>query len=162
MKQDAIVIIAGEGGHLAQMNRLLTYTESIALDPAVHLVGLWENGARIAELDGYSLLPIRHKHSLLRTILRIPRSIRLHLAAISRIRRQYTVRGVVSTGPGIAVVPSLYFRLTGANVVFIETWSRFHTRSWTGRFMYRIAHRFYVQNREQMRFYPKARFGGRI
>lgn len=162
MKQDAIVVIAGEGGHLAQMNRLLKCTESVEMDPKVHLVGLWENGSRIAALDGYSLLPIRHKHSLMRTILRIPRAIWLYLAAISRIQRQYAVRGVVSTGPGIAIVPSLYFRLTGANIVFIETWSRFYTRSWTGRVMYRIAHRFYVQNREQFRFYPKARFGGRL
>jgi len=44
--------------------------------------------------------------------------------------------------------------------VHVETWSRFETRSWTGRVMYRIADRFYVQNREQKRHYPHSIFGG--
>ena len=162
MKPEAVLLIAGEGGHLTQMKRLLKRMQSSTLSESTTFLGLWEKGRPIESLDGYHLLPVRNKHSIAVTISQIPRAAWYYLVALFQLQRRYRIRGVISTGPGIAVIPSIVFRLLGARVVFIETWSRFDTHSWTGRLMYRVAQRFYVQNREQLDFYPKAQFRGRL
>ena len=44
--------------------------------------------------------------------------------------------------------------------VFFVTWSRFETQSYAGKVMYRIADRFYIQNKSLLKFYPKAIYSG--
>jgi UDP-N-acetylglucosamine:LPS N-acetylglucosamine transferase len=70
--------------------------------------------------------------------------------------------GVISTGPGLSVVPMLVLRLLGVKIIFVETYCRFNTRSMTGRLMSKIAHRFLVQNKDQLVLYPNAEYCGRL
>ena len=160
MKPEALVMIYGEGGHKAQMERLLSRMLKTGRCRGIEMVGLCENNHCINGLCNFSLLPIRDKHSRVLTICRIPRAIWLYVRHLSAICMRYHVKGVISTGPGIAIIPSLFFRILGARIIFIETWSRFDTRSWSGRVMSRIANRFYVQNGQQHARYPGSIYGG--
>ena len=83
-------------------------------------------------------------------------------ATTLKIQRRYRIESVISTGPGISIVPALLYKLLGRKVIHIETWSRFKTRSPTGRVMYVLADKFYVQNRSLLKFYPRATYSGRL
>jgi UDP-N-acetylglucosamine:LPS N-acetylglucosamine transferase len=81
---------------------------------------------------------------------------------VLRICRRYKVSGVISTGPGLCIIPMLLMRLMGYKTVFVETFCRFNSRSMTGRVMYKIAHRFLIQNKQLQALYPDADYCGRI
>jgi len=124
-------------------------------------IGICENASAISELDkNYTLLPLRDKHSNLTTILQLPKNILSYVKVILDLKKKYNVTSVISTGPGISILISLFFKLLGKKIIFIETWSRFETQSMTGKVMYRIADKFYIQNKSLQKYYPKAIYGG--
>ena len=70
---------------------------------------------------------------------------------------------LISTGAEIAIPFSWVAKLLGARVVYIETWSRVHTRSGTGPLVYPVTDLFLVQWPDVLGFYgPKARYEGGI
>jgi beta-1,4-N-acetylglucosaminyltransferase len=71
-------------------------------------------------------------------------------------------RAILSTGAGIAVPISILGRLAGVKVIYVETATRVHRLSFTGKIMYRIAHLFFVQWEQLKDNYPKAIYAGRI
>ena len=71
-------------------------------------------------------------------------------------------RVILSTGANIAVPISIFGRLMGVKVIHVETGSRVHTMSSTGKLMYRIANLFFVQWESLQKDYPKAIYAGRL
>ncbi|HHE0545823.1 polysaccharide biosynthesis protein [Vibrio parahaemolyticus] len=84
------------------------------------------------------------------------------LKSIKEISKCHKVKVVISTGPGISIVASILFKLAGARIIHIETWSRFNTKSLTGKLMYLVSDRFYVQNLEQKKLYRNSIYSGRL
>ncbi|HAS0848176.1 TPA: polysaccharide biosynthesis protein, partial [Enterobacter hormaechei subsp. xiangfangensis] len=78
------------------------------------------------------------------------------------IIRRTNCRAIVTTGPGIAISAAIAAKLLNVKIIHIETWSRFTTRSFSGRIMYHLASKFYVQNESLLQLYPKAIFSGRL
>jgi UDP-N-acetylglucosamine:LPS N-acetylglucosamine transferase len=80
-----------------------------------------------------------------------------------KINQKHSVKAVISTGPGISILTALFFKLfTKAKVIHVETWSRFYSKSLTGRILYRLSDFFFVQNEELLKLYPKAIYRGRL
>lgn len=70
---------------------------------------------------------------------------------------------IISTGAEIAIPFSWVGKFLGARVVYIETWSRIHTRSGTAPLVYPVADLFLVQWPNVLHFYgPKARYEGSL
>lgn len=69
---------------------------------------------------------------------------------------------VISCGPSTAVPVMYAGKLLGRKIIFIESWSKISTKSITGKLVYPIADKFFVQWEEQLRLYPKAIFRGRL
>jgi UDP-N-acetylglucosamine:LPS N-acetylglucosamine transferase len=160
MRPHAILLIYGEGGHRAQMKRLHGHLKPELARRGLEVVGICENGDA---LDGFLSLSqggVRDKHSRLKSLVTLPLSLLRSAALVTRLVTRYRIVGVISTGPGIAVVPSVLLKLLGARIVFLESWSRFETASMTGKVMYRLADRFYIQNSSLKKHYPKAHYGG--
>lgn len=68
---------------------------------------------------------------------------------------------ILSTGAGPVVPFALVGRLFfGTRVIFVETITRIHRPSMTGRIMYRLAHKFFYQWESLRSFFPKGVFGG--
>ncbi|XOV79154.1 MAG: PssD/Cps14F family polysaccharide biosynthesis glycosyltransferase [Aestuariibacter sp.] len=158
----AIMLVYGEGGHEAQMKRLLAA-----------LPGIEESGlAKIAYAEGSATEfgtfeqlarcePLRDKHhrfSALKAILSVWKNILL----FHELLRNWDVKVLITTGPGVALSAAVLARLHGIKVIHIETWCRFYSKSFTGRLMYRLANHFYVQNKELLVLYPKAVWCGRL
>lgn len=68
---------------------------------------------------------------------------------------------ILSTGAGPAVPFAIVGRLFfGTRVVFVETITRIHRPSMTGRIMYRLAHEFFYQWESLRPSFPKGTYGG--
>lgn len=67
---------------------------------------------------------------------------------------------LLSTGAGPIVPFALMGKLLGIPNVFVETLTRVHEPSLTGRIMYRLADRFFYQWPGLARFFPNGTYGG--
>lgn len=163
--QQLIVLAFGEGGHRAQARRLIEKLTEIG--PLPRLLCLTDKGGIALEGSAEIVFsPLRQKSdsswgTLRRVISGIIRN-SARLLQLIRICRKVDAVVMVSLGPAFVVLPALAVRALGGQVVHIETWSRFTTRSMTGRIMYPLANQFWVQNQELIRLYPRATYCGRL
>lgn len=160
MKKEKVVLAAfGEGGHESQMNRLICGLEE---GLALPVISLTDSTREYHWSHKRILLPeVRDKHRR-DTVGAVKRIAHLFIM-FRKIASHYDIEAVISTGPGVAFFVALYFKcFASAKVIHIETWSRFYSRSLTGKLIYRIADKFYVQNEELLALYPNAEFSGRL
>ena len=177
-----LLLIYGQGGHRREMQLLLQQLADENLSSQVcanqssgsesstisklNLICMGSGKLNIADdcqlLAHYSIADIRDKTSRWRSLMNfIPANFRL-LSYTIKAYRSGPLSGVISTGPGVAILPVILLRLLGVKSVFVETYCRFETRSKTGIIMSKIAHRFLVQNKSQLALYPKAEYCGRL
>ena len=69
---------------------------------------------------------------------------------------------VVHCGPAVAIPISLWAKLFHRAVIFVETGSRIHRPSLTGRLMRRLADLYFVQWPELRQAVPEALYAGRL
>lgn len=69
---------------------------------------------------------------------------------------------VVCTGALAPIPLCLLARGMGAKLVFIESYAKVNTPTRTGKFLYRFAHRFYIQWPDLQGHYPTALYEGGI
>lgn len=157
MKQEvvrSVYLVAGEGGHAEQARRLIQGLnfQGVAL--------VFMSSARHPATD-VLLLEVRRKYNP--TILATINAVIVNtLRSFSSFRSQPPGL-LISTGPALACIPAVIARFVyNVPVVHIETWSRFRSRSITGRFMIHIADRFYYQNIDLSSQYEGASYSGRL
>jgi beta-1,4-N-acetylglucosaminyltransferase len=161
VKIKAVILVYGEGGHKAQMQRLHKLMSDSTKNKGVTYIGICENSNTINQLsDNYTLRPLRDKYSNFTTIAQLPGSVLDYIKIFNDLNKKYDILSVVSTGPGISIPISIYFKILGKKIVFIETWSRFEGKSISGKIMYKIADKFYIQNKSLHKLYPNAIYGG--
>jgi beta-1,4-N-acetylglucosaminyltransferase len=161
LKANTILFIYGVGGHKEQMKRLLRKLEKDTKN--LKKIALIEKGADLNFFDkSYAIPPARDKYSHTKSLIMIPYFLIYSIFITFKIILTTNTKIIISTGPGIVFIPSLIFRILGKKVIFIETWSRFNSSSFTGKLMYKIANVFYVQNKELLSLYPNAIYSGRL
>ncbi len=69
---------------------------------------------------------------------------------------------IISTGAGIALPALFIAKLMGKKTVFIESFCRIKKPSFSGKIAYKFADLFLVQWKENLKFYPKAKFKGAV
>ena len=69
---------------------------------------------------------------------------------------------IVTTGVHTAGPMCILGHLFGSKVIYIETFANIHTKTKTGRLVYKVADLFVVQWESMLELYPKAKFGGWI
>lgn len=150
-----IIIVAGEGGHLTQAKRLLM---SLELDEDV--LHITDNCHAVLNnvTDSVIIEPLRGKYGV--NVLSSFTSIFSNFITIYSVFKKNLVSRVVSTGPGISISVAIIAKLFKTEVIHIETWSRFKSKSITGRVMYFLADIFIVQHKSLIALYPKAKYGG--
>jgi UDP-N-acetylglucosamine:LPS N-acetylglucosamine transferase len=158
-RKKAIICNFGTGGHTEQMKRLLSHIETgelilIAQSP------IKPNDGRFQEYS--KIYKVRPDYANVLGILAIPFFVIANLIQTMKLFIRFDIRILISTGSGVAIVPSIIARLFGVEVLFFESWSRFTVPSISGLIMYRIADVFFVQNEEIKKFYKKARFMGQL
>jgi beta-1,4-N-acetylglucosaminyltransferase len=151
-----ILIILGSGGHTAQMFKLLNL-----------LGNKYQYGYLINSNDSVTPKKISGK------IYAIPNPRIFGASVFSKMSK--TIWGfiksiyimlkfdvVISAGPGISVPTFFAAKLLGKRTIFLESWSRAHSPSVSGRLCYPVSDLFFVQWPEMKKFYPKAVYAGRL
>lgn len=71
---------------------------------------------------------------------------------------------VISTGAGTAIAACIIGKVFGKKVVFIESYCRIKEPSFSGKIIYRLnaADLFLVQWKENLKFFPKAKYYGGV
>ncbi|AZG74177.1 polysaccharide biosynthesis protein [Shewanella livingstonensis] len=152
-----ILLTYGVGGHSAQMNRLVPKIKPLLADSK--LISISDNTINPTWSScHYVTGEVRNKNNHMEIFSNFgPLTV---LKSLFKVNHEHKVDVVISTGPGLCFLVSLFFKLRGAKIVHIETWSRFTTKSFTGSLMYYISDRFYIQNKELIKIYPKAIYAG--
>lgn len=75
-----------------------------------------------------------------------------------KIRPQF----IVTTGAHTAGPMCCIGKILGSKIIYIETFANIHTKTITGRLIYKFADLFIVQWKSMLELYPKATYGGWI
>lgn len=162
-KSKKVILIYGTGGHYEQMNRFIEGAKKKTDKYEFISICVKSLQAPLTPVYYYARSPFKpEKHSFVKSFLGLP----LFFVSLLRTSLQIVVNHkfsyVVSTGPGLSILYCLFFKLLGKKIVHLETWSRFKTKSNTGRWMYYIADHFFVQNKSLKKIYPKSIYAGRL
>ena len=142
-----ICIVSSCGGHLTEVRCLLP-----AYAAHEHFYVLNDKAILPADMQGRTYI-ISHSERDWKFLL--------NLWEAFRILRKERPDVILSMGAGPAVPFAIVGRyLFGVRIVFVETITRIHRPSLTGRLMYRLAHEFFYQWETLRPFFPKARYGG--
>lgn len=163
-KNITVLLVYGSGGHNAQMKRLLTNLQSMDDSNILYFISFCDNDVKDILTDKKYLVPsVTDKFSFFKLLLRLPFKTFQNIKVLYRVKSENNIKAVISTGPGISIVTLLYFKLfSKARLIHIETWSRFYSKSFAGRFNYYLADEFYVQNKELKNLYPRSIYKGRL
>jgi UDP-N-acetylglucosamine:LPS N-acetylglucosamine transferase len=82
------------------------------------------------------------------------------LSACIAIRERPDV--VITTGAGVVVFLCIFAKLLGAKMIFIESMAKIERPTLTARFLYPFANLFIVQWSSLLKYFPKAKFYGRL
>ena len=158
-RPEVILLVYGRGGHTAQMQRFLSQQKGCEY-VYVALTNSEKNFQQISKK--YFCIEARDKFSWIKNVFVTLAYTFISLFQMCRLVSKYKIKGVISTGPGLAIIPCIVARLIGAKVIYFESWSRFYKPSIAGRFVYRLAHLFFVQHKTICDKYPKSIDNGRL
>ena len=169
-KKIKTLVVLGSGGHTAEMLRLITDFDFDRYGPLTLVTAATDTTSRAKaerELPREALATARWAAiPRAREVGQsfgssVPSTLKALFACFHLI---WTAAPdlVLVNGPGTCVPVAVLARLTGARVIFVESWCRVESLSLTGRVLYYVAHRFVVHWPELARRYPRAEYLGRI
>lgn len=142
-----VCIVSSCGGHLTEVRELRS-----AYEQYDHFYVLNDQVRLPDDMKGKTLF-IRHSE---RDLLFF-----VNLWEAYKILKKEKPAIILSTGAGpvvpFALVGKLFF---GTRVIFVETITRIHSPSMTGRIMHHLADRFFYQWPSLARYFPKGESGG--
>jgi UDP-N-acetylglucosamine:LPS N-acetylglucosamine transferase len=128
----------------------------------IRFIGICEGNCSIENIKNYRFFPPRSKYHAGLSLLLLPVTVLYNFFKITFLILRYNPAALISTGPGVVIVPALLFKMLRKKVIYLETNSRFSTCSLTGKVMTHLASRFYIQNTDLRTIYPKAIFAGQL
>ena len=159
-----LLVVLGEGGHTKQMLRLVEL-----LGPGYEYHYVVNRGDELSANRlpfpgiAYALIRPRAKQRgqtdpFLKAAWQTLVAIGQAWSAVRQVRPD----AIIGAGPSICVPVSLVGKLHGAKIIHIETASRIHRPSLTGRIMYRLADLFFIQWETLQVVFPRAVYAGRL
>lgn len=161
----SILLVYGSGGHNEQMQRL--YTDLVLTMDKFHIkhnfVSFCDDDVKHPVTKKvYYTKSVTDKFSYIKVAFNLFFMLIKTFQTVKKIDKTHNFTCMISTGPGIAILSALYFKIKKKKIIHVETWSRFYSKSLTGRLMYYLADEFIVQNKELLKLYPKAVYKGRL
>ena len=149
LEKPRILIVSSCGGHLTEIRTLRSVYEPFGVAYVLN-----DRAILSADMEGRTYF-ITHAERNWQTLVNF-------IEAYSLLQR-LRPRCLLSTGAGPIVPFAIVGRvLFGTRVIFLETMTRVHRPSLTGRIMYWLAHDFFYQWDSLARYFPKGRCVGPI
>ncbi len=163
MQESVIVLVYGCGGHQSQMQRLLA-KKLINENDNITLIGITDSLHPINRpiIRTYIFKEFRDKKSNWITLLTLPFSVLALIIRTLILLFKFKVKAVITTGPGLAIIPCLIFWLFNKKLIVFETWSKFYKPSITAKVLYRFSGLFIIQHQTMSKVFPKAKYWGRL
>ena len=98
------------------------------------------------------------KHHMLSYMFIFPYNCFKSLFLYWKIRPKY----IITTGAHTAVPMCYIGKLFGSKIIYIETFACINTKSLSGRLVYPISNLFLVQWENMLKYYPKAKYIGKL
>ena len=160
-RPQVVLMVYGKGGHTAQMQRFINNApDELKNRKFIALSDVTTKNNDF--LEQFYCVEARDKFSYIKNTFVFILYFFWALVQMIRILCKYKVTGMISTGPGVAVVPAVICKLFGKKVIYFESWSRIYTPSLAGKIMYRIANVFFIQHNSMQKHYPQAIYSGRL
>ena len=157
-----VLIVAGEGGHFAQAKRFINLDCENSFQVEYTLItDSTSTIANIKMIKEIGLSKFTKNRNLFNLIRFFILSVYVFFHSLFRVVT-CDAKVMISFGPIISIPYLFWGKLCGKKVVHVETWSRFYSKSITGKFAYYIADEFVIQNEELKALYPLAIYGGRL
>jgi beta-1,4-N-acetylglucosaminyltransferase len=155
-----LLIVLGEGGHSKEM---LTLVRLLGDAYEYHYVITDQDALSETKLETHGPIhrvvrPRNKEDSILRALPKLARCAGQSLGILLRAKPH----AVIHCGPAVAIPMSILARAMNKPVIFVETGSRIHRLSLTGRLMRRLASLYFVQWPELLAVCPKGRYAGRL
>jgi len=163
LAQQTFVIIYGSGGHQEEMSRLLNYDIFTDSDD-IQLIAFTDSMSPIdyKGVKNYQFSEFRDKHSNKVTLLNMPWNLVKLISFSLAVLKNNNIKGCVTTGPGLAIVPTIIFHLFGKKTVVFESWAKFYKPTMTAKILYYFSGLFIVQHQSMKKVFPKAKYWGRL
>jgi len=156
----AILCVSGEGGHMTELKALMNILGEDLSDYRLVLITDTKKYASGVFDRVYVCGALRDKDSYLKTCIRAPVTIMRSIIAILEVNFRFRPFIMLSTGPGVAVLPTLVMRTLGVPTIHFECSARFYSISPSGRIIAALADKFYVQNEGLTTLNRKASYCG--
>lgn len=142
--------ISSSGGHLEQLQMLqpIMKTDSFIITEKIDGIDMKGNNYYLQQINRREILVI------IKIILNAFKSLMIFVKEKPDI--------VICTGALSTIPFCIISKIFNAKLIYIESYAKVETGSLTGKLMYRIADKFYVQWREMLNVFPKAIFKGGI
>ncbi|MBE6148367.1 MAG: glycosyltransferase [Firmicutes bacterium] len=153
-----VMFISSSGGHLNELSQLQSifdkYNYSLITEKTKTTKSLKD---KHREKCGYLLYGTKH-HPISYFLWILPANCFISLYYFIK----YRPRCIITTGAHTAGPMCLIGKIFGAKIIFIESFANIHSKSVTGRILYRVADLFIVQWESMLECYPNAVYGGWI
>lgn len=152
-KEPKICFAASSGGHLDELLMLRPLMECY---DSFLVTEKTRYRAAVGHMRCYYLLQVnrRERACLLKLLVNGLRSLRIFLLERPDV--------VISTGVLATIPMCILCKVFGRKLIFIETFANVKTPTMTGRLLYRLADRFYIQWPQLQKYYPKAVYRGGV
>ncbi len=160
MTRHRILFVLGEGGHSAELLRLVDELGAVG-----DLVFIATTADRMADEwvpDDAELIRVRRPRGKDTRPVAAVRDTVVSFAQAAWAVRRVRPTAVITSGPAIGLVVSAAGWLMGARIIFIETISRVTGLSLTGRLMRPVADQYFVQWPEAQADAAGSAYAGRL
>jgi len=150
-KQLKICVACSTGGHMVQAKQLATVFEKYD-----HFYFTFKGGVAVEmrKSSRVRTIPNIVKHNPLSWLVGAVLS--FYIVVVER------PDVVITTGAGIVVFFCVFAKLLGAKLIFIESMARIERPTLTARMLYPFANLFLVQWPGLLKYFPKAKYVGRL
>jgi len=154
-----VLIVYGEGGHVAEMQlllrALLKEPEKIEmrLTAVTSVNSVPINSSQPIKYSYVEELRAKNQKTSMWSLLR---NATTAMKVGFTILRRDNINIVLSTGPGLAVPIIVAAKLLRITTLHLESWCRFSSISWTGKVLYHLVDHYFVQNCELVARLPQA------
>jgi beta-1,4-N-acetylglucosaminyltransferase len=150
-KKFKICIACSPGGHMVQARQLAEVYEKYE---HFYLTFSGKIAHELAKTEHVRTIPNIVRHNPISWLINAA------LSAYITVTERPDV--VISTGAGVVVLFCIFAKLSGAKLIFLESMAKIEKPTLTARFLYPFADLFFVQWSNLLKFFPRAKFLGRL
>ena len=149
--------ISSTGGHWTQLNIVINqYMQNFDKDEVIVITEKNKTNIKNEKYNCKYLLQQDRKNKFFPIIFFI------NIIKSFYFSIKYRPEYVISTGAGSSLPFLIISKLLGSKIVFIESFAKINSPTYTGRIVYKFADYFFIQWKELIKVYPKAIYKGSL